>query len=69
MSEIKLKPCPFCGNEAEIYEPKSYINGYYYTHGYCIRCSVCKLQFGYDEDYKGSFKTPEDAAEAWNTRV
>ena len=51
----KLKPCPFCGGEAEYY-------------GECdmvwIRCS------NYDcrAERIGKFDEPEEAAEYWNTR-
>ena len=69
MSKIKLQPCPFCASEVSIYEPEIFINGYYYAQGYCIRCFACKLLFGYDESYKDGFKTPEEAADAWNRRV
>ena len=45
MTEIKLKPCPFCGGEAEFFEEN---NGYHsrgnaeWTLG--IRCTKCGIK-------------------------
>ena len=52
MSEIKLKPCPFCGGEGDIVK---------IDNGSCcyIQCQKCRrLTFNYN--------SPEGAAEAWN---
>lgn len=53
-NNIKLKPCPFCGQVPEILgegtdEPIS------------VHCNQCDYDIGY-------FDTVEEAAEAWNTR-
>lgn len=51
----KLKPCPFCGNEAEI-------NGrdrLHYWFAQCIECGA--TQYGKE--------TKEEAIEAWNRRT
>ena len=53
MSEIKLKPCPFCGGEAEIISVNAL------TH--CVHCKECNLL--------RAFISQKDAAEAWNRRV
>ena len=53
MSEIKLKPCPFCGGEAKI------VKSYYTIWAKCICCgakSRCE-------------ENEEKAAEAWNRRA
>lgn len=70
MAEIKLKPCPFCGEPAELDTRRSYRN---ITTGhlgdaiaiYCMRCvcdlSVCKADVPDIE--------PEQVAEMWNARA
>ena len=52
MTEI-LKPCPFCGGEAEL------SSGY---DCYFVSCSLCKAQTEWDM-YK------EKAIELWNRRI
>ena len=53
MSE-KLKPCPFCGGEAEILQTSG--------HMFCPLCSDCDTSGGH-------YFTEEDAARAWNDRA
>ena len=55
MSEVKLKPCPFCGSKAKM---RHYIQlSYYYVQ--CLNCygAACMCNM------------PEEAAEAWNRRA
>lgn len=54
MSETKLKPCPFCGDEAEIIP---------HTSQFSIRCtnSNCILK-------KFWYKTVDEAVKMWNGR-
>ena len=52
----KLKPCPFCGNEAEFDEWKIF----------CIRCLNGDCDIKPQTDW---FNTKEEAIEAWNRRV
>lgn len=56
MGRIKLKPCPFCGGEAECYT--NYYNQYQWTVQ-CDKC-LCRTLFYYNR---------EDAKRAWNRRV
>ena len=58
MSKTKLKPCPFCGGEAEIV---------YALHDYNlwgVRCKNCdaSVECSIEED------SEENAVKAWNTR-
>ncbi|MCH5205682.1 MAG: Lar family restriction alleviation protein [Oscillospiraceae bacterium] len=53
MTEIKLKPCPFCGGRAELDEI-----GLIYRV-ICMRCLSKSSSCGYRRD----------AIDAWNTRV
>lgn len=57
MADIELKPCPFCGkSKAKIHYP-------YFTDTYCcIQCYECYCT-------TALFKTPDEAAEAWNRRA
>ena len=50
----KLKPCPFCGGEAEMFP--------YYFNEWHIGCGKCSCDMGV-------FDTKEEAIEAWNKRV
>lgn len=61
MSEIKLKPCPFCGGKVYIDNEDCY--GYEHID-FFVHCDNCSLQFG----FASQFETEEEAAKAWNTR-
>ena len=58
----ELKPCPFCGYEAEkpfYYDP---FDGYQGNWGsYRVRCENCSAQI--------TMRTKEKAIEAWNRRA
>ena len=56
MSE-ELKPCPFCGGEASIRHFAFHSGAKY--HVVCESC-LCSVSYEW---------TPEEAAEAWNTRA
>ena len=60
--ETKLKPCPFCGSEAEIESFTAKVALFKKATGKCITCKSCKC------------RTPvvfeeENAIEIWNRRV
>lgn len=69
MSE--LKPCPFCGSEAELVESDY---GDFHT-GYAVYCRMCCTKVGVSgrlgETYEWIpiYSTEAEAIEAWNTRV
>ena len=51
--DTELKPCPFCGGEAEVYAQA--------FNKYSVICSNCYC-------VKGSYGTKEKAIEEWNRR-
>ena len=63
MNDTKLKPCPFCGGEAEL----RYADNYYW-----VECKKCRTRS--DEECVESFdrghqKTIDVLAEMWNRRT
>lgn len=63
MNDIKLKPCPFCGDKAsviETYNHRTKIKGYYIAH---------QCFWGVEFIRTNSYLRPEDAAKAWNWRA
>lgn len=54
MSEIKLKPCPFCGGEAELFRD--------YMGWYVIECTACG-------NGTLHFAKSDGAVNAWNRRA
>lgn len=67
MSEIELKPCPFCGSDAKLIEPARIGE---HWHVASVECNGCFAQItaGGNE-----IRTPEAAiesvVEAWNDRT
>lgn len=59
----ELKPCPFCGGEAEIYNSCDK-PPYYRVEHYCF-CDDFRRRIRIRTDWKA---TPEQAAELWNER-
>lgn len=80
MKEIRLKPCPFCGNEQpvlQVYNPELYGN-----LGCAVECTMCRARTGYFGISEGISRNGKigavtarslargrrDAAHAWNMR-
>lgn len=65
MSEIKLKPCPFCGNshlvQAEIPVVREFLGEKKTKIRYQIYCASCGCK-------TGRKRTEQEAEEVWNTR-
>ncbi len=69
MNDIELKPCPFCGQPAELVDVHvpDCNGGRYYVH-----CPTCSSNFSFMpglcvRTYTG--RTPEDVAALWNHRA
>ena len=66
----KLKPCPFCGGEAELCT--SYGNdGQVYYHTAFVKCTRChaKTKTVITDGYYGTTSTTRDVTDDWNRRV
>lgn len=59
-TKIELKPCPFCGGEADIFTSAEV--GYLRSNGFTVRCCNCFCG-------TGMYKDIARAKEAWNRRV
>lgn len=56
MTEVRLKPCPFCGSE-------DFVLGFHEGHNEMrVKCKRCKTLFTI-------FDTPENAPKLWNRRT
>ena len=66
----ELKPCPFCGGEAELIK-QYHLDGQTHYEVAKVRCSMCKCQTDdYILDgYYGSTDTAQDAVDDWNKRI
>ena len=53
----ELKPCPFCGREAKVYQDE---------RGYYVSCTHCFTVVGYEADPCNDFQTEAEAIAAWN---
>ena len=64
-----LRPCPFCGGEAQIMEAAPEDNRHILFRHFSVKCKSCKVIIGNvihgETDF---FDTPEQAAAAWNRR-
>ena len=67
MREIKLKPCPFCGGEAEYTERGNQYSGISQTQIKCKRCNTKQvhgwIRLKYDFDY-----VKKATMDDWNKR-
>ena len=59
--EIKLKPCPFCGGEAELAS-----DIFYGRRVWFVRCRWEGYGVSVETEDRG---TPQEAAELWNKRA
>lgn len=63
----ELKPCPFCGGEAEFYPAACIEQGWYIATVQCVSCAaqVCSKP-GLD---RAEQEANESAVKSWNTRA
>lgn len=59
MSKIKLKPCPFCGGEAEMFSWQAHINDVNHLD---LACTNCGARFH-------DVSSEKEAFEVWNRRA
>ena len=60
----ELKPCPFCGGKAKLYNQKV-IGGYDYSYVICDSCGIRTLKYEVSTEYCAKDKATED----WNRRT
>ena len=68
---MELKPCPFCGGEAE-YKRTTIKTGGAWCDAVNVRCTVCDARTGrvlYDARKHPNGEEYEEVKEAWNRRV
>ena len=71
----ELKPCPFCGEKAEVYKADAPFYPRLHKEGWYVEClgMNCPADLGINsENCEGSFGmfgTKAEAVEAWNTRA
>jgi Lar family restriction alleviation protein len=65
---VELKPCPFCGGEAEMVDARKLlvVSKYSYIIPYSVRCSNRKCGVKPYTEYSG---TEQEAIDAWNRRA
>lgn len=62
MSDIKLKPCPFCGGEAILKRDKIGL--------YCAKCTNCGCMTTFQFDFgEGEEVSKRKAADVWTRRA
>ena len=69
-AKIKLKPCPFCGAEAELFNGRQFRDGHAIDY-FLVRCTNCKAgtrRTDYDATESIHMDAEEKAARLWNRR-
>lgn len=70
----ELKPCPFCGEIAELEKRPLWhgSHGYYGCYEFVIQCKKCGCQIDLDKNdtiYRSEDAARDNAIEAWNRRA
>ena len=61
MAEIKLKPCPFCGGEAHLFQNKPWY--------VVVQCFSCGAQIARQFNKIEELSLDDRAVAAWNRRI
>ena len=69
MSDIKLKPCPFCGKERAFVDYIFHEERPYYQHYARVMCAVCQANVGSTGFSNTREEAEEKAIKAWNRRA
>ena len=69
MSEIKLKPCPFCGSADNIVVTNREYGRTERVYEGLVACVKCHVHLASDELYKDEVSAEIAAVKAWNWRV
>ena len=69
MSELNLKPCPFCGSsDLELYSEENDVLGELCWESF-ILCKDCHAQTSMFATYETKEEAEDDLAKLWNRRV
>lgn len=68
MRDIKLKPCPFCGGDAEVMYACTE-DGTKTISVVCQKCKIGIFRARLEPDEWNAWEKPEKAIEAWNRRA
>lgn len=71
LTMAELKPCPFCGGEAQYKRTTIKTNGTW-CDAVCVRCTICDSRTGrilYDARKHPNGEEYEEAKKTWNRRV
>ena len=67
MSDVKLKPCPFCGGEGEL---GNYISSSIpHSSVAYVQCKKCGGNTRHIQDKQGNFEYMYKVVELWNRRA
>jgi len=67
---MSIEPCPFCGNEAELWEVQDHLAMNGTIDIVCDRCpATMRLSYIIDEDDKNADIAHDDIKDMWNKRA
>lgn len=66
---VELKPCPFCGGEAELTSKKDSWGQGLCVDDYFVKCTVCECTSKHASDYRKTVtECKTEVVDAWNRR-